>query len=97
MTGSDGPFNTIESAHEFLSLLGDQIDEALAEARLELADCPTGQPGRRVEAWQLVVYTITKVSFHIATSRRLVNDLRTLRNLLHRTGPVEPLHGRMEV
>ena len=97
MTASEGPFSTIESAHEFLSLLAEQIDEALAEARLELADCPAGQPGRRTEAWQLVIYTMTKVSFHVTTSRRLMNDLRTLRNLLHRTGPMESQQRRMQV
>jgi hypothetical protein len=82
MTG-EGPFSTIESAHEFLGILGEQIDEALAEARLELSACTEAQ-GRRIEAWQLAVYTMTKLSTHVTTSRRLMNDLRTLRNLLHR-------------
>lgn len=83
------PFGTIESAHEFITLLGEQIEEALSEARLELSACTERASERRVEAWQLIVYTLTRLSSHVAKSRMLLNDLRTLRNLLHRTGAAD--------
>ena len=85
MATTEGPFATIESAHEFLALLGEQIDEALTEARLELSACGEARYQRRAEAWQLVIFTTTKLLSHVDSSRRLMNDLRTLRNLLHRT------------
>ena len=79
-----GPFDTIESAQEFLALLGEQVDRALDEVRGELVSITDGREERRRDAWQLVMYKVTKLSAHIAASRRLLNDLRTLRNLLHR-------------
>ena len=84
MAHSDAPFNTIENAQEFLALLGATIDQALGEVHEELAACATLQQQRRMDAWQVVLYTTAKLSSHVAASRRLLNDLRTLRNLLHR-------------
>jgi hypothetical protein len=37
---------------------------------------------RRREALQLVGYNLAKLTLHITTSRRILNDLRTLRRLL---------------
>jgi hypothetical protein len=89
MTSSYGPFDTIESAHEFLTLLGQQIEEAADEVRRELAACADGNAQRRTDAWRLISYTVTKLSSHITSSRRLLNDLRTLRNLLHKNAAAE--------
>ncbi len=85
MTGGTGPFTTIESAQEFFRLLEEAVDEAIHEAGRELAACSTRREQRRVEAWQLVLYKTTGLASQIANSRRLLNDLRTLRNLLQRT------------
>ena len=88
MTNSDRPFSTIESAHEYLSILSEQIAEVMNDVRCEISSTAREQE-RRAEAWQTVLYTLTKLSFHTANSRRLVNDLRTLRNLLYRTSDPE--------
>lgn len=85
MSSDDRPFTTIESAQEFLALLAEAIDEALDSARAERRACGDGHLERRAEAWQLVDYTLTKLSSNVKSSRRLMNDLRTLRNLLERT------------
>jgi hypothetical protein len=90
MASNDRPFHTIESAQEFLWLLAEAINEALQEAREERAACHAGSLERRGEAWELVLYSLTKLSAHMTSGRRLLNDLRTLRNLLHRTTPVGP-------
>ena|SRR5687767_8172908 len=89
MVNSNAPFTTIESAQEFLVLLSEQIDEAIVEVRGELSIRAGRTEARRVEAWQVVLHTLTRLSSQIATSRRLVNDLRSLRNLMQRTGGVE--------
>ena len=81
---ADAPFHSIESAQEFLALLGETIDEALDEVQQELAACTMRQQQRQVDAWRIVLFTTTKLGTHVAASRRLLNDLRTLRNLLHR-------------
>jgi hypothetical protein len=80
---SEAPFTTIESAQEFLALLGATIDEAIEDVRREIAACTDNQHRRR-DAWQVVLYSTTKLASHVTASRRLLNDLRTLRNLLHR-------------
>jgi hypothetical protein len=82
MTNEDHPFSTIESAQEFLVLLAGAIDEALEAARAEHRACGADHLERRAEAWQLVAYTLTRLSSHVTSSRRLMNDLRTMRNLL---------------
>ena len=85
---ADAPFHSIESAQEFLALLGETIDEALDEVQQELTACTMRQQQRQVDAWRIVLFTTTKLGTHIAASRRLLNDLRMLRNLLHRNIPV---------
>jgi hypothetical protein len=84
MAHSDVPFSTIENAHEFLVFLGEAIDQAITEVREELDASADLQQERLVDAWRVALYKTEKLSFHVATSRRLLNDLRTLRNLLQR-------------
>ena len=38
---------------------------------------------RRIEALKLIVYNLEKLSVHMNRSHRILNDLRTLRRLLH--------------
>lgn len=85
MAHDDAPFSTIENAHEFLGFLGEAIDAAIAEVQKELGACTGHHQDRQVDAWRVVLHTTTKLSGHVTASRRLLNDLRTLRNLLNRT------------
>jgi hypothetical protein len=88
MAHNDAPFSTIENAHEFLGFLSEAIEQAVGEVHKELADCVDERGERRADAWRVVLHTTTKLSSHVATSRRLLNDLRMLRNLLHNTTSV---------
>ncbi|MGE5488845.1 MAG: hypothetical protein ACM3ZB_13600 [bacterium] len=73
------PFENIESAQEFLALLEEAVEEARKDVESEVA---RAQPERRLQALQLVGYNLAKLSAHVRTSRRILNDLRTLRRLL---------------
>ena len=73
------PFDNIESAQQFVQLLGEAIEEARREVE---ADSAAGQPERRLQALQLVAYKLAKLSDHIDAAHRLLNDLRSLRRLL---------------
>src|SRR5262245_25142428 len=84
MKAIDEPFGTMESTQEFLSLLSEKIDEVLGDARQELSACAARKRPQHVRAWQLVLYTTTKLSSHIANSRKLMGDLEKLRQLLNR-------------
>lgn len=80
MSGTvENPFENIEGAQEFVELLAEAIEEARRDVE---ADLGREQPERRLQALQLVSYNLAKLSMHMTTSRRLLNDLRTLRRLL---------------
>ncbi len=75
------PFDSLESTHEYVALLLETIRDAKAELAVDLSE-KTPQPERRLEALRLVQYKLEKLDVHLQASRRLLNDLRTLRRLL---------------
>jgi hypothetical protein len=77
------PFETIESAEEFMNLLHGEIEKAQAEIEMLLASDETTY-SRQEEALRLVVHKLVKLKSHSDASQRLLRDLRTLRNLLLR-------------
>lgn len=76
------PFDNIESSHEYVSLLAKAVEEALAEVDADIALASAAEAARRKEALQLVRFHLGKLSGHMTASRRILNDLRTLRRLL---------------
>lgn len=76
------PFDNIESSHQYVSLLAEAIEEARREVDEEIALTMRDGPERRKEALQIVAYNLAKLSLHIKTSGRILNDLRSLRRLL---------------
>jgi len=79
---SETPFDSIEGSHQYVSLLAEAIEEARREVDEEIALAMKEAPERRKEALQIVAYNLAKLSLHIKTSGRILNDLRTLRRLL---------------
>jgi len=76
------PFDSIEGSQEYVSLLAEAIEEACKEVDADIAVAIAEGAERRREALQLVGYNLAKLNIHITTSRRILNDLRTLRRLL---------------
>jgi uncharacterized membrane protein YccC len=76
------PFDNIESAQEYLALLSQALDEAKQTAEADIVREADSQIPRRRDALRLVLYKLEKLEQHIKASRRLLNDLRTLRRLL---------------
>jgi hypothetical protein len=79
---SDSPFDTIENAHEFMTLLAQTVFETKLEIEADVARESSSNYPRRTEALKLALYTLTRLEFHMDRSRRILNDLRTLRRLL---------------
>ena len=79
---SETPFDSIESSHQYIAMLADAIAEARADVESDIASAHADHAHRRKEALQLVSFNLTKLNAHITTSRRILNDLRTLRRLL---------------
>ena len=76
------PFDSIESAHEFVALLEKSVEDAVLEVRDYLETARTEKDQRRAEALALAIYKMSQLSSHMHKSRRILNDLRTLRRLL---------------
>ena len=79
---SETPFDSIEDSHEYVSLLAEALEEARRDVDADIADAEVEGADRRRQALQLVAYNLAKLSLHITTSKRILNDLRTLRRLL---------------
>ena len=76
------PFDSIEGSREYVALLAEALDEARRDVETEIAAAERDGAERRKEALLLVSYNLAKLNLHITTSRRILNDLRTLRRLL---------------
>ena len=76
------PFDSIESSHEYVLLLGEAIREAIAEVEADIAVASAERVPRRKEALQIVHFKLTKLNSHMTAGSRILNDLRTLRRLL---------------
>lgn len=79
---AETPFDNIEGSHEYVAMLADALEEARRDVESEVATADRDGAERRKEALLLVSYNLAKLNLHITTSRRILNDLRTLRRLL---------------
>jgi hypothetical protein len=79
----DSPFETLESAYSFVSLLREAVDDAYGSILDETALAQAmGGAERRVDALRLVDHKLNSLRQNVLASLILLNDLRTLRRLL---------------
>src|ERR1019366_8786451 len=92
---AETPFDSIEGSHEYVRMLAEAVNEARRDVEEEIAAAEHDRADRRKEALLLVSYNLTKLNLHIIGSRRILNDLRSLRRLLlaERGLSVEDEHG----
>ncbi|MBV9507274.1 MAG: hypothetical protein JO323_19955 [Acidobacteriia bacterium] len=76
------PFDNIEGSHEYVAMLAEALGEARREIEQEVALAEKEGADRRKQALLLVSYSLAKLNLHITSSRRILNDLRSLRRLL---------------
>ena len=79
---SETPFDSIESSHQYVALLAQAIEEARRDVEADIALAMADRADRRRDALQLVLFNLAKLESHMNASRRILNDLRTLRRLL---------------
>ena len=84
------PFDSIESAHEFVDLLSQVVLETRREVEGDIQREANSNVSRRVEALQITAYKMQTLEFHLKKSRCLLNDLRTMRRLLVGKEPAAP-------
>jgi len=78
----DHHFETIESAHDFVSLLSETVSQAKHELAMDVERASGADRTRRMDALRLALYKIDKLELHLNRSSRILNDLRSLRRLL---------------
>ena len=76
------PFESIESAHDFVSLFADSVADAKRDIESNIQRELTSNAPRRLDALRLAAYNLEKLEEHLNKSRRILNDLRSLRRLL---------------
>jgi hypothetical protein len=81
-TESETPFDSIEGSYQYVDMLAEAIEEARREVEEEVALAEQENADRRKQGLLLVSYNLAKLEGHITTSRRILNDLRTLRRVL---------------
>ena len=76
-------FDNIESAHAYVGLMCEALDETAQMIEHEISGPHLGGE-RHLDALRLVDYKLHALRDHLVVSRRLLGDLRTLRRyLLH--------------
>lgn len=80
--GVEDAFDTIESAHDFVSLLAETVREAKLTLEIDVQRESTSGIPRRLDTLRLAQYSVAKLETHLHQSSRILNDLRTLRRLL---------------
>ena len=78
----EAPFDSVDGAHEYVSLLCAAIGETRAALREDVQQATHEGATRRLDALRLVTYKLDRLEHHLHASRGLLNDLRALRRLL---------------
>jgi hypothetical protein len=76
------PFDSIESAYEFIVLLESSVGDAIRDVTDYAKGAAENKDERREQALNLALYKMGQLGSHIHKSRRILNDLRTIRRLL---------------
>jgi hypothetical protein len=74
----EGPFSSLESAYEYVTLL----DQQVREVRESIVEDLAASDGRRLDALRIVDLKLTQLDQHLVASGRVLNDLKKLRRLL---------------
>lgn len=78
--GIEDRFETLESAHDFVSLLVATVAETKHELEGDVGR--ESANSRRRDALRVALYNLAKLELHMNQSKRILNHLRTLRRLL---------------
>jgi hypothetical protein len=76
------PFESIESAQEFMALLASAADEALGDLMTDREQACARSEERRLQALDLAAFKMKQLQDQIQRCRKTLNDLRTIRRLL---------------
>ncbi len=76
------PFESIESAQEYMALLAATALEVMSDLKRDRELALSEGLERRVQAIDLAIFKLRTLGCYVQKSRRMLNDLRTLRRLI---------------
>ena len=76
------PFDSIESAQQFVGLLIEAIEDSRRDVDADIELARNSRSKRYKQALQIVSNNLAELSQHMATSNRILKNLRSLRRLL---------------
>jgi len=80
--GVDQPFDSIESAYDFMNVLAETVLEAMKELHADRENAMRDGEARTAQAIELALFKAKMLNCYIHKSRRALNDLRTIRRLI---------------
>ena len=75
-------FDCIESAHDFVDILAATVLDAVVDLNRDRKIAFADGDKRRVDAIDLALFKLKTLTRHLHQSRRILNDLRSIRRLL---------------
>src|SRR5690242_1513027 len=93
MNQIEQPFDSIESAHDFMNVLSETVLAAMKDLHRDHKAAVEDGQERRAHAIALALYKAKMLNSYVYKSRRMLNDLRTIRRLIlnERMSPEEVL------
>lgn len=76
------PFDSIESAQEFMHILAQTALDAMTELSRDRADALLKGQMRRAQAIDLAIFKLKRLGCHVHQGSRMLNDLRIIRRLI---------------
>jgi len=76
------PFDSIEGAHEYMNILANTALEVVADLKRDRDIALRAGDKRRAQAIELAMFKLKMLDGYIFKSRRMLNDLRTIRRLI---------------
>ena len=80
--GIEQPFESIESAHDFMNVLAQTIVTAMQDLHHDHQIAVKDGQERRARAIELALFKAKTLNSYVHKSRRTLNDLRTIRRLI---------------
>jgi hypothetical protein len=80
--GIEQPFDSIESAHDFMNVLAETIMSAMQDLHRDHCIAVKEGQERRARAIELALFKTKTLNCYVHKSRRALNDLRTIRRLI---------------
>lgn len=77
-------FQTIDSAHDFVTLLTETVVEAKRDVEADVERESRTPFSRRLDVLRMALYSLGKLEVHMTKSRHILDDLRSQHELLSR-------------